>query len=139
MPIDTSRLNNQVDTASPLVLVRQLGTIVRAHRWWALLLLLGVVMTGMVLTILSAPVYESAIKVLVSRERVDPRISAGSVSGDLPRAEIAEEEFNSELEIIRSREVVEAVVKELGLDEGAMPAADLLTPVRRVYRRWFRL
>lgn len=127
------------DPVSPLALVEQMGTIIRAHKWLALLLLLGVVATGMALTIQTAPMYESAIKVLVSRERVDPRISAGSVSGDLPRAEIAEEEFNSELEIIRSREVIEAVVKELGLDKDAAPATGPLTPARKFYRHLFRL
>ena len=136
--MSVDRPHNQVEPASPLVLLRQLGTIVRARKWLALLLLLGVVTTGMLFTIQSAPVYESTIKVLVSRERVDPRISAGSVSGDLPRPEIAEEEFNSELEIIRSREVIEAVINELGLDKGTEPGAGPLAPVRKFYRQVFR-
>ncbi len=137
MQVTPAKPDAQSNSANPVALVRQLRTIVMAHKWLALLLLLGVVTTGMMLTLLTAPVYESSIKVLVSRERVDPRISAGSVSGDLPRAEIAEEEFNSELEIVRSREVIEAVVKELAL--GAEPVPGAFAPVRKLYRKWFRL
>ena len=139
MQVTPAKSDTQPDSPHLLALARQLRTVVSAHKWLALLLLLGVVTTGMILTLLTAPVYESSIKVLVSRERVDPRISAGSVSGDLPRPEIAEEEFNSELEIIRNREVIEAVVKELGLDKGAESVPGLLDPARKLYRKLFRL
>ena len=124
---------------SPLVVLRQVRTVVNAHKWLALALLLSVVVTGMILTLLTPPTYESSIKVLVARERVDPRISPGAASGDLPRPEIGEEEFNSELEIIRSREVIEAVVKELSLGKEPEKPKGRLEPVRQLYRKLLQL
>ncbi|MBS1809115.1 MAG: hypothetical protein JST84_13210 [Acidobacteria bacterium] len=139
MQVTPAKSDTQSDSLQWSALLRQLHTTVSAHKWLALVLLCGIVVTGMSLTFLTAPVYQSSIKVLVSRERVDPRISAGSVSGDLPRPEIAEEEFNSELEIIRSREVIEAVVKELKLAQEAEPAPSRLDRVRKLYRKWLRI
>jgi uncharacterized protein involved in exopolysaccharide biosynthesis len=83
-------------------------------------------------------VYEASIKILVVRERVDPRISPGAANGDLPRPEIGEEEFNSELEIIHSREVVQAVVQELKLDQEPERPAGRLDALRKLYRQFVR-
>lgn len=137
--VDSSQQDNPMAALNPLAFWRQLRTVMAAHKGLALALLLGVVVTGMVLTFLTPPVYEASMKVLVARERVDPRISAGAASGDLPRAEIGEEEFNSELEIIRSREVVEAVVKTLGLDKEPEKPAGRLEPLRKLYRTLFQV
>ncbi|HEX4948216.1 MAG TPA: GumC family protein [Blastocatellia bacterium] len=134
MQFDSTQRDNSMAAVSPLVVLRQMRTVVVAHKWLALALLLGVVVSGMVLTLLTPPVYEASIKVLVTRERVDPRISPGAASGDLQRPEIMEEEFNSELEIIRSREVIAAVVKELKLDQEPEKPAGRLDGLRKLYR-----
>ncbi len=139
MQFESSQRDNSMAAVSPLAVLRQLRTVVVAHKWLALALLLGVVVSGMALTLLMSPVYEASIKVLVTRERVDPRISPGAANGDLPRPEIGEEEFNSELEIIRSREVVEAVVKELKLEEEPEKPAGKLEPLRKLYRNLLQL
>ena len=132
--MQSDQQNIPATESSPLAVVRQVQTVVSARKWLALALLLGVIISGMILTLLTPPSYESSIKVLVVRERVDPRISPGAASGDLPRPEIGEEEFNSELEIIRSREVIEAVVKELGMDKDEVKTTGRLEPVRKLYR-----
>jgi uncharacterized protein involved in exopolysaccharide biosynthesis len=98
-----------------LTLLSGLRSAVVARWRLALLIFAGLVGAGMTVTLMTPPSYESSIKILVARERVDPRVSPGAVSGEMPRAEISEEEFNSEMEIVRSREVVEAVAKELGV------------------------
>lgn len=138
MQVGSSPSDNSM-ALNPVAVLQHLRTVVIAHKWLALMLLLCVVVTGMALTLLTPPVYEATIKVLATRERVDPRISPGAASGDLPRAEISEEEFNSELEIIRSREVVEAVVKELGMDQEPEKPAGRLEPLRKLYRTLFQL
>jgi uncharacterized protein involved in exopolysaccharide biosynthesis len=97
-----------------LALGRGLWAALRAHWRLALLLCAGVVGAGMGVTLLTPALYESSIKILVTRERVNPSVSPGAVNAEMPRPEISEEEFNSELEIVRSREVVEAVAAELG-------------------------
>ncbi|MBL8204157.1 MAG: hypothetical protein JNM09_08005 [Blastocatellia bacterium] len=139
MQFEPSSGETSIVVDSPLATFRQMLTVVLAHKSLALALLLGVVGMGMLLTLRTPPVYESSIKVLMARERVDPRISPGAASGDLQRPEILEEEFNSELEIIRSREVVEAVVKELGMDQEPEKSAGRLEPVRKLYRSLFQL
>lgn len=101
------------EPAALLTALRQLTAAVRAHLRLALVIFAGVVGVGMSVTLLTPPMYEAEIKVLVTRERVDPRVSPGAANAEMPRPEISEEEFNSELEIIRSREVVEAVAKEI--------------------------
>lgn len=139
MRFESSQPDNPIASSTPLVVWRQMRTIVIAHKWLALGLLLGVMVTGMVLTLLTPPVYESSIKVLVARERVDPRISPGAATGDMPRPEIGEEEFNSELEIVRSRDVIEAVVKELKLDQEPEKPTGRLDGLRRLYRNLMRV
>ncbi|MFN0120434.1 MAG: GumC family protein [Blastocatellia bacterium] len=126
---------DEADRQTPVAVFRRVCVALKAHRWLALLLFPGIVLAGMTATLLTPPVYESTIRVLVSRERVDPRISAGAANADLPRSEISEEEFNSELEIIRSREVVAAVADEIGLAEETAAPAGKLDPLRRFYRK----
>lgn len=93
--------------------LRDMWTAIKAHRWLAIGSFLGLVGTGMLATFLMPVSYESTVKILVSRERVDPSISPGALNGEMPRPEIGEEEFNTELEIVRSREVIDAVAREL--------------------------
>lgn len=99
------------------VMLRDLLTVLWARKVLALTIFLAVVGSGMLVTILMPPTYESSMKILVSRERVDPRVSPAELRNDNPQAEISEEEFNSEVEIIQSRQVLEAVVRELGYDQ----------------------
>lgn len=132
------QVESPTDDFSPLAALRHLQTVISAHKWLALVLLLGVVAGGMTLTFLLPPTYEAAIKVLVARERVDPRISPGAATGELQRPEIGEEEFNSELEIIRSREVIEAVVKELKLEQPPEKSSAAWEQVRQLYHRFAR-
>jgi uncharacterized protein involved in exopolysaccharide biosynthesis len=79
-------------------------------------ILFGIVSAGMVVTFLIPPTYQSAMKILVSRDRVDPQVTPTEKSADIWRSEFSEEEFNSEIEILRSRTVLEGVVKQVGLD-----------------------
>ncbi len=76
-----------------------------------------VVGAGMIVSFLLPPTYESAMKILVARDRIDPQVSPSEKSSDLSRSEFTDEEFNSEIEILRSRTVLEGVVTQLGLDK----------------------
>ena len=76
-----------------------------------------VVGTGMIVTFLLPPTYESAMRILVARDRTDPQVSPSEKSSDLSRSEFTDEEFNSEMEILRSHTVLEGVVRQLGLDQ----------------------
>ena len=100
---------------------------------------IAVVGAGMTVTFLLPPTYESAMKVLVARDRIDPQVTANERSSDVLRSEFTEEEFNSEIEILQSRAVIEGVVKQLGLDKEDANAAQgwlarLRTRLANLYR-----
>lgn len=112
---------NQNQTGGLESLTRDLVTVLWARKWLVVTIFLAVMVAGTMVTVLMTPTFESSMKILVSRERADPQVSPGEARAENPRTEISDEEFNSEIEIIQSRQVLEAVVKELGLDHGRAP------------------
>ncbi len=85
------------------------------------LLLIGVfiaiVTAGMIVTLLLTPTYQSTMKILVTRDRIDPQVTAAEKNTEGSRGSLSEEEFNSELEILQSRAVIEGVARQIGLDK----------------------
>ena len=62
--------------------------------------------------------YEAHMEVLVNRERVDPMVTTEATAQVLiPASAVTEEEINSEAELLRSRDVLEKVALENGLEE----------------------
>jgi uncharacterized protein involved in exopolysaccharide biosynthesis len=62
--------------------------------------------------------YESHMEVLVNRERIDPIVTTESTLQMLmPASAVTEEEINSEADLLRSRDVLEKVVLDNGLDK----------------------
>lgn len=74
-----------------------------------------VVVTGMAATLLITPKYEATMSLLVSKDRVDPQITSADKNVDITQTVINDEEFNSELELFKSLDVVTSVVKDLDL------------------------
>jgi uncharacterized protein involved in exopolysaccharide biosynthesis len=60
--------------------------------------------------------YESEMKILVQRERIDPVVTVGQTRAEV-RADLNEEELNAEIELIRSDDVIRNVVLGLGLQK----------------------
>ncbi len=83
-----------------------------------------VVVSGMFVTLLMTPKYEATMSILISRDRTDPRISAAEKLPDVIQAAISDEEFNSELELVKSREVIAGAVKDLDLINNQAPKRD---------------
>ena len=80
-----------------------------------------VVAGGMAATFLITPKYEATMSILVSRDRIDPQISSSDKLNDITQTAISDEEFNSELELFKSNEVVKGVVRELDLVNNQAP------------------
>ena len=59
--------------------------------------------------------YEAALKILVKRERADPVLSADRDPGSPGRLVVSDSEVYSEVELLKSRDLLAAVVKEAGL------------------------
>ncbi len=101
--------------AYPLTL-RDFLTVGFRHRRLILLAFVGT-FSGVVLTALVLPIqYQAHMKILVKRARVDPMVSPDpnpmpQLSHDL----VTEQELNSEVELIKSRDLLEKVVVVCGL------------------------
>ncbi len=126
-----------------MVTLRELLAVILARKLLVGTVFLSVVVSGMAATLMMKPAYQSSMKLLVTRERVDPRVSPAAKDAELPRAEISDEEFNSEMELLKSRQVLEAVVRELGLDQEAATKPTGLIATWRArfsdyYRKWHR-
>ncbi len=64
------------------------------------------------------------MSILVTRDRIDPQINPSDKTSDITHTTITDEEFNSELELIKSSEVIAGVVKELDLINNRLPKND---------------
>src|SRR5262245_6501357 len=84
------------------------------------LLLLGifsaVVGAGMAITFMIAPTYQSTMKILATRDRVDPQVTPAEKTPEYSRGELTEEDLNSEIELLQSRSVLEGVARQVGFD-----------------------
>jgi uncharacterized protein involved in exopolysaccharide biosynthesis len=73
-------------------------------------------LSAVVATILTPKRYESELKILVHRDRIDPIVTAqqtAAVQQNLPS--LTEEDINSEVSILKSEDLLEEVVRKCGL------------------------
>lgn len=103
--------------------MRLLGALRRRKLVFISVFLL-VVISGMITTLLITPKYEATMSILVSKERSDPKINPSDKTSEIVPSNISDEEFNSELELIRSVEVVTGAVKALDLVNNRSPKND---------------
>jgi succinoglycan biosynthesis transport protein ExoP len=75
----------------------------------------AVVLFGAVLHRLVAPTYRAEMKVLVRHGRVDPVVTAQPTQLQFEREAVAEEELNSEAELLHDQEILRTVVERSGL------------------------
>jgi len=83
-----------------------------------------VIVAGMVATLLITPKYEATMSILVSKGKVDPQITSADKNVEITQTAVNDEEFNSELELFKSIDVVTSVVKELDLVNDRKPKPD---------------
>lgn len=97
-----------------------------------------VVISGMAATLMITPKYKATMSLLISRDRIDAKISSSERLPDVVQAAISDEEFNSELELIKSGEVIEGAVRELNLVSNREPLnnswlSNLRTKIKSVF------
>src|SRR5215467_8611693 len=92
------------DLVSVLCRQRRLSAIVFG------LIFLGVMVYGIV-----APSYQSEMKVLLKRERVDPVVAPTPSQAEFQRVELTEEEVNSEAELLQDQEILRTVAQKMDL------------------------
>lgn len=84
----------------------------RAAAFFTFLCLFGAVLA---IVALMKPEYEASMKVLVKRERMDPVMTASPAEQSRDRVEVTEDELNSEVELLKSRDLLQRVAVEVGL------------------------
>lgn len=96
---------------------RDLLAIGFRHKRWVALCFCGILLGAVVAAVLQPKKYTASTKFLIERERMDPVISPGPNAAPVYRAEVTEEELNSELELLESSDVLRQVVVSCGLDQ----------------------
>jgi uncharacterized protein involved in exopolysaccharide biosynthesis len=96
--------------------LRDLVSPLFRHRRLATFCFLGFLVCSMAAAVLLSRKYESKMEILVNRERLDPVVTTESTT-QLPQMapQVTEEEINSEVELLQSRDVLEKVVLTCGL------------------------
>jgi uncharacterized protein involved in exopolysaccharide biosynthesis len=112
MPEELRLIPRSVRVPSPTL--RDLVAVVFRQRRLALisfvLVFLAVVLYGLI-----APPYESEMKVLVRRGRVDPVVTSTPSQAEFEHEGVTEEELNSEAELLHDGEILRTVVRNSGL------------------------
>ncbi|MBI1764937.1 MAG: hypothetical protein HYR56_26300 [Acidobacteria bacterium] len=108
------------------ITITDIGRILLARQVLLFAIFAAVVGAGTLVTLRMKPSYQSTMKILITRNRLDPQVSSSDKTNDMMRGELTEEDFNSELEILQSRAVLEATAQQLGWgqpDGEAAPAS----------------
>ncbi len=87
------------------------------HKRVVVLSFCGMLSGAILAAVLQTPEYRAYTKFLIERERLDPVISPGVSSSPTFRAEVTEEELNSEVELLESADVLRQVAVSCGLHQ----------------------
>ncbi len=112
--MEQSLLNRRrFDTPSPTP--RDVLAVFFRQRRLILFCFFGIFLSVLLYAMLS-PNYEAHMKILVRRGRADPVVTAQATApAEFSRQEIAEEELNSEVELLRDEDLLRKVVQTVGL------------------------
>jgi uncharacterized protein involved in exopolysaccharide biosynthesis len=96
--------------------LRDLLTVVFRRRWLIVIFAVSVLVVVTLVAALQPPVYEVESTLLVNKSRAEVPIAAKE-SPQLIVSQVSEQELNSEIEILKSRQLLEEVIDELNLEE----------------------
>lgn len=97
--------------------LRDLLAIAFRHRRLAAISFLGILFGAILVAVLQPSRYEAGMKILVKRERVDPIVTSEVSAQPQFSVGVTEEELNSELELLKSRDLLEKIVLASGLQQ----------------------
>lgn len=101
--------NHNGDGVRPPTL-RDFLAIAFRHRRLMVFSFLGILLGAILAAVLQPNRYEAGTKILVQRERVDPVVTAEASAVPQFALAVTEEDLNSEVELLRSRDLLEKVV-----------------------------
>jgi uncharacterized protein involved in exopolysaccharide biosynthesis len=97
--------------------LRDLLAIGFRHKRTAMFCFFGIVLGSLLAAIFQPAQYRATTKFLVDRERQDPLVSPEQNAPVVMRNPVTEEELNSEIELLKSEDVLRQVVVSCGLDQ----------------------
>lgn len=97
--------------------LRGLAAILFRQRRAVLITFAGVLLGASLAVVLSPREYSAEVKILVRRERQDPMVSPNSTADNRASRGLTEQEVNSEVDLLHSRDLLERVVLASGLDQ----------------------
>jgi len=115
--MDDRDLEAIVHAPARLPTLRDIVTPVFRHRRVTIVTFVILLLGAILAAILIPNNYEAEMKILVKHERVDTAVSAGRDSALANPGDVTEEEINSEVELLKSRDLLEKVVIACNLQE----------------------
>jgi uncharacterized protein involved in exopolysaccharide biosynthesis len=106
--------SNNVTTTKTLSL-REVAVVIFRHKWIILLTFITTAIASLVLALYLPDQYESQLKILVKKNRTEAPITAERTDTSFDSNEISESEINSEISLLKSRDLLEQVVKNTQL------------------------
>src|SRR5437588_3741753 len=101
---------------APAATVRDFIAVVFRHRRLVTLSFLGIFLAAVVAALVLPDQYEAQMEILVNRDRGNPVVSpAAPVQTDYTPADVTEEELNSEVQLLQSRDLLETIVRDCHL------------------------
>jgi uncharacterized protein involved in exopolysaccharide biosynthesis len=100
--------------------LRDLAAPIFRHKRAGMLVAFAVFATTAVVVLTRPKQYEAEMKILVKRERVEPVVSADPEVRSPARMDVTEDQLNSEVELLKSRELLEQVAVAAGLHSDAL-------------------
>jgi uncharacterized protein involved in exopolysaccharide biosynthesis len=96
--------------------LRDLLAIAFRHRRLMIISFSGILLGAILVAILQPRRYEAGLKILVKRERADPVVTSEASTQPQSAVGVTEEELNSELQLLKSRDLLEKIVMTSGLE-----------------------
>lgn len=104
---------------------RDIASVCFRYRRLVLITFTSIVLGSLISVLLAPRMYEAETEILVKRERADPVVTPENNAAPVLTTGVTEEDLNSEVELLRSRDLLEKVAISCGLDrEPAHSAVD---------------
>jgi uncharacterized protein involved in exopolysaccharide biosynthesis len=96
--------------------LRDFLSIVFRHKELMALSFVGIVLGATLVAVLQPSRYQAQMKILVKRERIDPVVTPQASTISPVAVPVTEEDLNSEVELLKSQDLLEKVVLDCGLE-----------------------
>ena len=127
--MDEKNLQIEQQLAAFSLSLRDLIAPLFRHKRLAVFVFFGILLGSAAAALLLPKQYQSELKILVKRERIDPTVAPDRTTVVESHSEVTEEQVQSEVELLQSRDLLEEVVKECRLVQVGDKSSNPNSPV----------